>query len=146
MNKIKIIQRAMSSAEYEQIQAGFESYARENRVEVQQSERIGLVAMDGDIFVGSATGLAYKNRDAYSGWFYLTDLFVEKAYRSQGLGARLLGDLEEVLRQQKITKIWTWTAGYEAPGFYKKQGYATFAEMEAWYSDGSSRVGLRKGL
>ena len=30
--------------------------------------------------------------------------------------------------------------------FTEKQGYQIFAEMENWYSDGSSMFGLRKNL
>lgn len=93
-----------------------------------------------------SSGLAYKNGDEYSGWFYLTDLFVEKAYRGRGVGAELLCSLEEVIAKSGVTNIWVWTAGYEAPGFYQKMGYEIFAEMEDWYSDGSPRVGLRKKI
>jgi ribosomal protein S18 acetylase RimI-like enzyme len=112
----------------------------------QNSERFGFVAMDGEKFIGCVSGLAYKNGDQYNGWCYLTDLFVEKEYRSLGIGAGLLQMLENELRQHDIHQIWTWTAGYEAPGFYKRQGYEIFAEMENWYSSGDSQVGLRKKL
>jgi len=136
----------MTPAELERERAGFDEHAMDNGVEIQSSERIGYVALDGERFVGCSSGLAYKNGADYSGWFYLTDLFVEKAYRSQGIGAQLLKALEEKILERGITKIWTWTAGYEGPGFYKKQGYEVFAEMEAWCSNGASRVGMRKEL
>ncbi len=42
--------------------------------------------------------------------------------------------------------MWTWTAGYEAPGFYLKHGYEVFCEMPDYYSSGHSRIGLRKAL
>ena len=84
--------------------------------------------------------------DSDSGWFYLTDLFVEKPHRAAGIGKWLLMQLDEAIVAAGVKNIWTWTAGYEAPGFYVKQGYTVFAEMEEWYSDGSSRVGLKKVL
>lgn len=146
MREISIIERDVTQDELAQENAGFDEHAIDHGVAVQTSERFGYVAMDGERFIGCSSGLAYKNGDDFSGWFYLTDLFVEKAYRKRGLGAKLLAALEEKVRARGVTRIWTWTAGYEAPGFYKKQGYAVFAEMENWYSDGSSRVGLRKAL
>ena len=76
----------------------------------------------------------------------MTDLFVEKEYRLQSLGTELLITLEVKIISIGVRNIWTWTAGYEARGFYVRQGYEIFTEMEDWYSDGSSRFGLRKKL
>ena len=146
MNQINILEREMTSAEYERMQKGFDEHTLENDVAIQQADRFGFVASHSNRFIGCSSGLAYKNDQMYSGWFYLTDLFIEKAFRTQGLGSVLLNALEHKLVGLGITKIWTWTAGYEAVGFYHKLGYVTFAEMEDWYSDGSSRVGLRKNI
>lgn len=146
MDEISFFEREMTPDELVQMNAGFDENSVDRGVDIQTSERFGYVAMDGERFVGCSSGLAYRNGDDFSGWFYLTDLFVEKDCRSQGLGAKLLKALEDKIVEQGVTRIWTWTAGYEAPGFYKKQGYEVFAEMEGWYSDGSSRVGLRKVL
>ena len=146
IRKISILDREMTSAEYERMRNGFDEYTLDKGVEIQRSDRYSFVAMDGDTFIGCSSGLAYKNGVAYSGWFYLSDLYVEKAYRSQGLGAQLLRALEQKIATIGVRNIWTWTAGYEAPVFYQKQGYVIFTEMENWYSDGSSRIGLRKKL
>jgi len=146
MSTISIIEREMTSVEFARMNAGFDENTIDNGVAIQSSERMGFVALDGDEFVGCVSGLAYKNGDAYSGWFFLTDMFVEKAYREQGLGAKLLTALEDKILARGIDKVWTWTAGYEGPGFYKKQGYSVFAELEGWYSSGHSRVAVRKQL
>jgi GNAT superfamily N-acetyltransferase len=146
MSEISIVEREMTPAELERMNAGFDENTTDNGVAIQSSERMGFVALDGDDFIGCVSGLAYKNGDVYSGWFYLTDLFVEKAYREQGLGVKLLKALENKILAYGIDKIWTWTAGYEGPGFYNKQGYTVFAEMENWYSTSHSRVGVRKEL
>ena len=58
----------------------------------------------------------------------------------------MLARLEQRVTALGLRHIWTWTAGYEAPGFYKRQGYEVFAELEDWYLSGHSRVGLRKEL
>lgn len=146
VSEISILNREMAPEELKRMYAGFNENTIDNEVEIQSSDRFSFTASINDRFIGCSSGLAYKNGDQYSGWFYLTDLFVEKEFRQQGLGAKLLLALEEEIRSNGVKNIWTWTAGYEAPGFYKKQGYKIFAQMEEWYSDGSSRVGLRKEL
>lgn len=146
MNKISIVNREMALDEFDRMKAGFDEHTLDNEVEIQSADRFGFVALEEDLFIGCSSGLAYKNGEVFSGWFYLTDLFVEKAYRSKGVGAKLLHALEEQMMGLGVKHIWTWTAGYEAPKFYLKQGYEIFAEMEDWYSDGSSRVGFRKKL
>lgn len=146
MEDIAVIERDMTSAELERMNAGFDENTVDNAVAIQTSDRIGFVAMDGERFIGCASGLAHKNGSEFSGWFYLTDLFVEKEYRRRGIGAALLGSLEERLRTRRIHRIWTWTAGYEAPGFYERQGYSAFAELESWYSNGCSRIAYRKEI
>lgn len=143
---ITIQQREMTHAEFERMKMGFDEHTIENGVELQEADRLGYVAVKNGKFIGCSSGLAYKNAREYSGWFYLTDLFVEKEFRHQQIGAMLLENLEKELREKGISNIWVWTAGYEAPSFYQKQGYAIFIEMENWYSDGSSRVGLKKKL
>ena len=146
MSSIRFIERDMTDAEFAQLNAGFDEHTIEcgNPIEIQ--ERHGVIVVDGGTFVGSATGLAYKGNGLYNNWFYLTDLFIQKSYRGQGLGAAVLAKLEVRVEAFGIGNIWTWTAGYEAPGFYKKQGYEVFCELENWYFTGHSKVGLRKTL
>lgn len=146
MNVIEIVERDMTPVELKRMNKGFDENAIDNGVVPQGDQRFGYVAMDGEKFIGCVSCLAYKNGDQFNGWCFLTDLFVEKEYRLQGIGAKLLQMLEKKLLQHGITHAWTWTAGYEAPKFYKKQGYDIFAEMENWYSNGDSQVGLRKKL
>ncbi len=146
MKKIEILQREMTTAELDRMRQGFDEHTLANDVLVQTADRFSFTAVIEELFVGCCSGLAYKNGHQYSGWFYLTDLFVEKDFRSQGLGRQLLTTLEKELTSAGIKKLWVWTAGYEAPGFYQKIGYEVFAEMDDWYSDGSSRVGLMKKL
>jgi GNAT superfamily N-acetyltransferase len=142
MSSILFLDRDMTPTELAQMNAGFEQHALGFGNPPVPSLRLGFVALDGETFIGCASGLA---NDAYR-WFYLTDLFVEKSYRKQGLGALLLRRLEDKVAALGMRHIWTWTAGYEADGFYLKQGYTVFCEMEGWYVSGHSRVGLWKEL
>ncbi len=147
MKEFSIVNREMTSKEFARMNTGFDEHSLENNVAIQNSERFGFVGLDGKRFVGCSSGLAYKNGENYSGWFFLTDLFVEKEYRSKGLGAKLLKLIEEeVVASIGVKHIFLWTSGDGALKFYKRQAYSKFTEMENWYSDGSSRVGLRKNL
>ena len=145
-NKISIVNREMTSEEFTRMKSGFDEHTLEHGAEIQSSDRFGFVALNGSNFIGCSSGLAYKNGENYSGWFYLTDLFVEKEYRSKGLGTKLLKTIEEKAVALGVKHIWLWTSGYEALKFYQRQAYEKFTEMENWYSDGSSRVGLRKNI
>lgn len=146
MTNITIVAREMTDAEFARMNAGFDEHTVEQGNPIEVPERHGFVVLEGDRFVGCSSGLAYKNGDTYNNWFYLTDLFVEKTDRGRGLGATLLRRLEERVSGLGVKNIWTWTAGYEAPGFYQKQGYQVFCEMENCYAAGHSRIALRKAL
>ncbi len=146
MTSIGIVEREMTEPEFARMKAGFDEYAIEHGNPTEISERFGFVAMDGEKVVGCSSGLAYRKTTGYGNWFYITDHFIEKTFRGRGLGTELLRKLEERVILLGIGNIWTWTAGYEAPDFYQKQGYEIFCEMDDWYSSGHSRVGLRKVL
>lgn len=137
---ICILEREMTAAEYARELEGFREHALEYGIPDRPETRHGFVAMDGETFIGSVSGL----QDGQ--WFYITDLWLEKPYRKQGYGAALLRKLEEKAKQQGVKHIWTWTAGYEAAPFYQKQGYTIFCEFEEYYPTGHSRIGLRKQL
>lgn len=146
MNTIRIIERPMTGAEFARRCAGAREYTIEQGNPVQTSEGISFVVLDGDTYVGCATADVYLNGSSYNGWAYLTSLFIEKPYRSQGLGAAVLLKLEDRVRGLGITKIWTRTAGHEARGFYVKQGYQVIFELEGQHPSGQSHIGLRKAL
>ena len=146
VNKINFIERDLTKEELESIWEGFKENEILHTQVHQTSDRIGFVAVDEDVVIGCSTGLAYKNGESYNGWFYLTDLYMDKNYRGQGHGKTILLKLEEKLTTLGITQIYTWTAGFEAPKFYMKLGYEQFAELENYYHGGYSRFGMRKTL
>ena len=112
----------------------------------QTSDRYGFVVLDGENLISCSSGLAYKNEDEYNGWFYLTDLFIEKEYRGQGYGEVVLQKLEDRAKTLGIDKIYLWTAGFEAPDFYEKQGYSVFVALENFFKTGHSRFGMWKNM
>lgn len=112
----------------------------------EESERFGFVLTSNTSFIECSNGLAYEKTIGYSDWFFLSDLFIEKPYRKKGYGAELLNKLERKVLGLGISFIYTWTAEYEAPGFYEHQGYSRFFEMTNWYSTGHSKIGYQKNL
>ena len=146
MKEIRFIERDMTDLEFSQMNTGFKDYELFHTGVNQTSERLGFVILDGSKFIGCSSGLAYKNGEIYNNWCQLTDLFIEKGYRGRGLGKKVLKKLEEKLISLGIYNIWTWTAGYEAPNFYIKQGYEVFCELEKFYLKGHNRIGMRKNL
>jgi GNAT superfamily N-acetyltransferase len=142
MNTIQIYERELTEAELEQMRAGFAHHAAKFGNPTGSSRRLTCVVQEGEEFIGCASGL----RHDLDNWFFLTDLFVEKAYRRHGLGAALLRKLEANAAALGVKTIWTWTAGYEAPEFYIKQGYRIFCEQEDYYPSGHSRLGFQKRI
>jgi GNAT superfamily N-acetyltransferase len=140
------VERAMTEAEYTQEIEGFNVHGQEHGNPTETAERFGFVVLRDSVFIAASSGLAYKSEKGYGNWFYLSDLYVDKAYRGQGLGGKVLGKLERKVALLSMSHIWTWTAGYDGYGFYLKQGYDIFAEFENWYHSGHSRFGMRKAL
>ncbi len=118
----------------------------EESVAVESSQRFSFVAENETGLIGCASGLAFKNDGNFSGWFQITDLFVAKDLRSQGIGEQLLAAIEAKAASIRANRIFLWTSGPKAIRFYERNSYEQFTEMENWYSDGSARVGLEKTL
>ncbi len=138
--------REMTDDEFKREQTAFDEHGLEFGNPTNKQERFGFVATEDGIFIGCSSGLAQKNNNSYDKYFYLSDLLVEKKYRKNGYGEKLLKLLEEKIKSLGIEYVWTWTAGYEAPSFYIKQGYKTFASFENFYPSGHARVGLIKKI
>lgn len=100
-NSVNIQEREITQLEFERMKLGFDENSIDNEVEIQSADRFGFVAEKDNKFIGCSSGLAYKNGDNYSGWFYLTNLFVEKDYRFQKVGKELLLSLEEKIKEKK---------------------------------------------
>ncbi|MFC5636474.1 GNAT family N-acetyltransferase [Streptomyces bullii] len=57
-------------------------------------------------------------------WLHVTYLWVDERHRGAGLGTHLLAEAERVasrLRGCRSARVETWD--FQAPGFYRKQGY-----------------------
>jgi len=54
---------------------------------------------------------------------HIADLVVADGYRGQGVGRKLLQQVERYFADKGFTHITLTTLGYQAPGFYEKCGF-----------------------
>ncbi len=64
------------------------------------------------------------------GWLYVSHLWIGERMRGQGLGAALLAQVEELSQRHGMLGAHLTTASFQARGFYEKQGYSVFGELE----------------
>ena len=122
MSEVTIHERDVDAEEIGLMSRGIDEYAAEHGDKRGQRKHVSFVAMDGDEWVGLASGWVPIQDGQCGDWFYLAELFVEAKHRGRGVGADLLRRAEETISSYGVSNAWTWTAGYEAPSFYKKQG------------------------
>ncbi|MGW3926841.1 GNAT family N-acetyltransferase [Streptomyces microflavus] len=90
--------------------------------------------------VGGLTGRTW----AY--WLHVDLLWVDARHRSAGLGSRLLAEAERVARTERActrSRLETWD--FQAPDFYRKQGYEEIGRVED-YPPGVTEFILTKRL
>lgn len=77
------------------------------------------------------------------GWLFIELLHVAVSDRHQGLGSRLLTAIENAAREQGCVGAWLSSYAFQAPGFYEKNGYEQFGELESSASQGAADNQLR---
>ena len=82
-----------------------------------------FVWLRGPLIGGMNGGMAW-------GWLYVSHLWIESRMRGKGLGADLLARGEHLARQYGMYGAHLTTASFQARGFYEKQGYSVFGELE----------------
>jgi GNAT superfamily N-acetyltransferase len=83
-------------------------------------------------------------RTAY-GWLYVELLFVPESLRKHRLGTKLLREAEAIALARGCHGAWLDTYGFQAKGFYEKQGYEPFGVLSD-YPRGTDRLFMRKRL
>jgi ribosomal protein S18 acetylase RimI-like enzyme len=81
----------------------------------------------------------------YWSWCTIDVLSVAKPYRRQGIGSRLLAKAEEIARARGCVGIRLDTTSFQAPSFYRRNGYTEFGRIED-YPPGHSRLWFMKRL
>lgn len=102
----------------------------ERRIEQTLEKYPYLVAVCEDNIVGYAYASAFKSRAAYD-WCVETSIYVDEKARGLGVGQKLYGKLEELLKKQHIINVNACIA-YPNPksiAFHEKQGYRKVAHF-----------------
>ena len=107
---------------------GSESYKKHLTNVLKDSKNKVFVLVDKASIVGYVKAHLFCREPFLEKVGYVSELFVEKSYRSQGVGKQLLNEAIKWFKQQKIK--WTTTSTIlldsEAIIFWKKQGYEEF--------------------
>ena len=61
---------------------------------------------------------------------YIETLWVDESHRGQGLGAKLLAEVENTAKEKGCYLIHLDTFDFQAKEFYEKQGYVVFGVLE----------------
>lgn len=93
----------------------------------------------GGAVVGGVIGAIYWD------WLYVNLMWIQEDLRNQGFGRQLLEAAEEKARQQGAKDAYLDTFSFQAPEFYRKQGYQIFGEL-ADFPVGHTRYFMKKKL
>jgi len=93
---------------------------------------------DGEI-VGGVIGATYW------GWLYVNLMWLRDDLRGRGYGKELLTLAEDEARQRGAKQSYLDTFSFQALGFYQKQGYEIFGQLDD-FPPGHQRYFLRKKL
>ena len=78
-------------------------------------------------------------------WLHVDVLWIAEAHRGQDLGSRLLQRLEALAIERGARHAHVETTSFQALGFYQKQGYAVFGQLED-FPEGHLYYYLKKTL
>ncbi|MCP5469284.1 MAG: GNAT family N-acetyltransferase [Chlamydiales bacterium] len=93
----------------------------------------------------SGKTIAGCNGSVIFGSIHTDQLWVHSAYRGKGIGARLMDQVHEFGRENRCKLSTVSTMSFQAPGFYKKLGYAIDFSREG-YDDGATYISMSKKL
>lgn len=99
-----------------------------------------IYVKDGDEIKGGIVFVCMKP------WAYVKQLWVSEELRGYGYGAKLLATAEDEAREQGSSKVMLDTFSFQAPEFYKKQGYSVISSIDDYPMDGVKRYWLAKEL
>lgn len=111
----------------------------DSRAGTEDHRALAAFARTPDGIVGGAVGYTHWH------WLFISHLWVDAAFRSNGLGERLVDSMEDAATRRGCTHAWLDTFGFQAKPFYESLGYAQFAELPD-YADGHARHFLSKEL
>jgi len=126
-----------AEAEFDRLADGLEVFNEECWPGHQPWQRLGIFLRRDGIVGGLAA-------ETYAGWLFIRYFWIEARYRGLGLGRSLIGMAEERARRRGCHSAYVDTFSFQAPEFYRGQGYAEFGRLP--YPPQGERIFLRKRL
>lgn len=84
---------------------------------------INFAVYDKDELIGGASGwIQYQ-------WYFLDQLWINEKYRKHKIGNKVIKEIENVAKENKCIGIRTETWSFQARGFYEKNGFEVYAEL-----------------
>ena len=83
--------------------------------------------------------------EVYYDWFHLDLLWVKEELRGRGYGRSLMTTVEDKARECGAQSVFLDTFSFQAPDFYKQNGYEVFGELGD-YPSGHQRFFFKKQL
>lgn len=130
----------LSDEEQHTLWNGIEEYTQKIVGDTGRHELAFLLHNENAEVIGGVQG----NYDNF-GWLWIDSLWVSKSLRGQGIGVRLLNEIESAAMENGCNNSHLTSFSYQAADFYTKQGYVIFGELEN-YSKEHSRFWLKKRL
>ena len=93
-------------------------------IKVSDTIQNNFLAFDDKKLIGGAIGFVQYN------WYFLDLLYVDKEYRNQDVGTKLIRAIEEYAKKENLTGVRMETWNFQARGFYEKMGYTVWAEIK----------------
>lgn len=129
-----------SDSEIEKYRSIFDEHRLEKTNELNiVRKKFALKAYDKDVFIGAVTGKISH------GSLHISILALDKNYRGKGIGKKLLKQAEEYGIKNDCRFITLETRSYQAPEFYKSQGYKVDFIRDG-YIGNTSKIYLSKEL
>lgn len=63
-------------------------------------------------------------------WYFLDELWIEEEHRKNGIGTKLINEIEKCAKENNLLGVRMETWSFQARGFYEKMGYEIYATFE----------------
>jgi GNAT superfamily N-acetyltransferase len=126
------------AADIDILPEGLEAFNEQHWPGHQPWEEFGVFLRDEGRIVAGLFG------EIYAGWLFIRYFWIADPLRRRGLGAGIIATAEQRARERGCHSAYVDTFSFQAPEFYRRQGYEEFGRLP--YPPKGERVWLRKRL
>ena len=105
----------------------------------QKYKRFAISLKQGDEIVGGIVG------EVWTAVLFIQLFWMEQKFRKKGFGGKLIKAIEDEARRFGATRAYLDTMSFQAPSFYRANGYEEFGSIEG-YPGGVTRHWFTKAL